>query len=227
MPRRSGFRMLGGSLTCPPGFHCMDTTTVLVSLLAVVAIAAIAVFMLKHHGLLEFGKSVPERTVVIVKQPQPQAQAQPQLQEPPMDPRFLPLSPERSYNVPADIRGFPMPGGVGALPVNRLTRGYPEQYQQLGVLTTAGGTETSASPTRTILPLFGRTTDSSRNRWNYYTRTDGINPVQVPIQFKRRNCDDDIGCEEITDGDSISVPIMGQAFQASIYRYTTPRYLPL
>ena len=225
MPRRSGFRMFGGSLTCPPGFHCMDTTTVLVSLLAVVAIAAIAVFMLKHNGLLEFGKSAPapQRTVVVVK---PQMPAQ----EPPMDPRFLPLSPERSYNVPADIRGFPaapMPGGLGALPVNRLTRGYPEQYQQLGVLTAAGGTETSATPTRTILPLFGRTTDSSRNRWNYYTRTDGINPVQVPIQFKRRNCDDDIGCEEITEGDSVSVPIMGQAFQASIYRYATPRYLPL
>ena len=78
MPRRSGFRMFGGSLTCPPGFHCMDTTTVLVSILAVVAIAAIAVFMLKHHGLLEFGKPAP--TVVVVK-PQMPAQG------PPMDPR--------------------------------------------------------------------------------------------------------------------------------------------
>jgi hypothetical protein len=221
--------MFGGALTCPPGFHCMDTTTVLVYALVIVAVAAIAVFALKYHGILDMGmgKKPAPPTVVVMQQKAP---PQIQIQEPPMDPRFLPLSPERSYNIPADIRGFPtapMPGGLGALPVNRLTRGYPEQYQQLGVLTTAGGTETSASPTRTILPLFGRTTDSSRNRWNYYTRTDGINPVQVPIQFKRRNCDDDNGCEEITDGDSVSVPIMGQAFQASIYRYATPRYLPL
>jgi hypothetical protein len=97
----------------------------------------------------------------------------------------------------------------------------------MGLLTTPGGTETSATPNRTILPLFGRASDSARNRWNYYTRTDGMNPVQVPVQFKRQNCEDDTGCDEVINGDSVGVPIMGQSFTASIYRYSSPRYLPV
>jgi hypothetical protein len=147
------------------------------------------------------------------------------------DPRFSPLPPEQSYAVPPDLRGYatrPLAAGLGPLlPVNTQTRGIPDAFQQVGVLTAPGGTSTSGSPTRTILPLFGRTIDSNRNRWNYYTRTDGMNPVQVPVQFKRRNCDDDNGCDEISDGDSIGVPVMGQSFTANVYRYSTPRYLPM
>ena len=230
MPIRRRFaRMVGGAVTgaCPPGVFCLDTSTVLLGILVGVALVAIAVFIAQQYGYLPgtvAGKAASEKpaSVVVVNRTLP----------PPVtlnaDPRFAPLSPERSYAVPADLRGQPpLPAGLGALPVNTLTRGLPDAFQQIGVLTTAGGTETSATPTRTILPLFGRAVDSGRNRWNYYTRTDGMNPVQVPVQFKRRNCDDDTGCDEILDGDSVGVPIMGQAFTASIYRYATPRYLPV
>jgi hypothetical protein len=96
----------------------------------------------------------------------------------------------------------------------------------VGVLTAPGGTETSGSPTRTILPLFGRRVLYNRDKWNYYTRTDGMNPVQVPVQFKRRNCDDDNGCDEVLDGDAVGCPVLGQSYTANIYRYSTPRYLP-
>lgn len=227
MPIRRRFaKMVGGAITgsCPPGVFCLDTGTVLMSILVLIAVVAIAVFVAQQYGLLpaRFSPSLTEKapSVVVVNRTSP----------PPVtlnaDPRFAPLSPERSYAVPPDLRGQPpLPAGLGALPVNTLTRGLPDAFQQIGVLTTAGGTETSATPTRTILPLFGRAVDSARNRWNYYTRTDGINPVQVPVQFKRRNCDDDTGCEEISEGDSVGVPIMGQAFTASVYRYSIPRYL--
>lgn len=225
MARRALFRMRGGGLTCPPGLYCMDTGSVLTGILVAVLITAAVVFALKYTGYLVDTKSKP--TVVVVHPKTAPVAPTITLNS---DPRFSPLSPERSYNTPADMRGFPslpLPAGLGALPVNTTTRDIPAQYQQVGVLTTAGGTETSATPTRTILPLFGRTVDTARNRWNYYTRTDGMNPVQVPIQYKRRNCDDDNGCEEISDGESIGVPIMGQAFTASMYRYSTPRYLPV
>lgn len=146
------------------------------------------------------------------------------------DPRFSPLAPEQSYYTPPDP-GFvspPIPAGVGAIiPINVQTQGYPDTYQQIGVLTAPGGTDMSASPNRTILPLFGRKLTTNRDRWNYYTRTDGMNPVQVPLQFKRRNCDDDNGCDEIITGDSVGVPILGQAYTANVFRYATPRYLPV
>jgi hypothetical protein len=120
----------------------------------------------------------------------------------------------------------PIPAGIGAIPVNVRSRGLPEQYQQIGVLTAVGGSSSSATPNRTIIPLFGRPAIGNRDRWNYYTRTDGLNPVQVPLRFNNRACDDDNGCNELFDGDSVSVPLMGQSYNATIYRNSTPRYIP-
>jgi hypothetical protein len=220
------FTTTGGSkATCPPGVWCMDTGILILLVLLVVVFLGAAYFMYQTYTkTAQWANQKP--TVVVVEkniqQPPPQIQ-------PPSDPRFAPLSPEQSYSAPPDLRGFPSPpiaAGRGAMPINIPTRGVPDQFQQIGVLTAPGGTETSGTPTRTILPLFGRKLDTNRDRWNYYTRTDGLNPVQVPLEFKRRNCDDDTGCEEIMNGDTISVPVMGQSYVANVYRYSTPRYIP-
>lgn len=214
--------MIGGALgaVCPPGLYCMDTSTVLTGILVIVAIAAIVVFFIKHNTA-----PIAQKPTVVVVESKSHPAVPPTFIN--SDPRFAPLSPERSYYMPPDIRGIPIPAGVGPMtPVNVQTRGIPDAYQQMGVLTAQGGTANSGTPTRTILPLFGRQLTTNRNRWNYYTRTDGMNPVQVPVQYKRRNCDDDNGCDEITDGEAIGVPVMGQSFTATVYRYSTPRYLP-
>jgi hypothetical protein len=225
MSRR--FRLIGGGHGVQ-GAHSGgavggEIAGILTTILVVLAIGAIAIFVAKQTGYLSSAPIVGAKpTVVVVNREAP----------PPVmlnaDPRFSPLSPERSYGGPPDLRGYgPLPAGLGALAVNRQSRGIPETFQQVGVLTTPGGTDNSGTPTRTIIPLFGRAVDSARNKWNYYTRTDGMNPVQVPVQFKRRNCDDDYGCDEVIDGDNVGVPVMGQAFTANIYRYSTPRYLPV
>lgn len=223
MPVRK-LRMRGGGAiaSCPPGVLCMDNSILIIGI--VILIVLVVGVLAYLHFFVGTAQQEQKAPVVIVR-----PQIHTPTQQAPLDPRFAPMSPEQSYNTPPDIRGFPsrpiMAGG-GAIPINTTTRGIPDSFQQIGVLTAPGGTATSATPNRTILPLFGRSIDN-RNRWNYYTRTDGINPVQVPVQFKRRNCDDDLGCEEITDGDSIGVPVMGQSYTATIYRYSTPRYLPV
>ena len=192
----------------------MDAGTILLILLGIVSVIAAVVFILKQYGYVQPQQPQPP-TTIHVTQPKPTIVIMKDTQQDSILPTMLP--PEQRYITPPDVRGF--------VPINVSTRGLPESYQQIGVLTAPGGSDTSASLNRTILPLYGRAID--RNRWNYYTRTDGFNPVQVPIQFKRRNCDDTNGCEEIADGDSIAIPIMGQAYTASVYRYSTPRYLPV
>jgi hypothetical protein len=140
--------------------------------------------------------------------------------------RMSPTSPERGYNAPVDMRGFIPPPGVPVIPIQIPTQGLPEQFQQIGILSAPGGTSTSATPNRTLLPLFGRKLAIGRERYNYYTRSDGINPMQVPVSYKNRDCQDDNGCDEITSGDTVSVPLLGQTFVATTYRYNLPRYIP-
>ena len=64
------------------------------------------------------------------------------------------------------------------------TQGLPEAYQSMGVVTTSSGE---------LLPLYGRRVASRSDRFNYYTRTDTNNPIPLPIQHKRRDCQDDVG----------------------------------
>ena len=113
-------------------------------------------------------------------------------------------------------------------PVRRLATPFPAlesrgpvtgPYQQVGVLVAEGGSSTSAAPDRTVLPLYGRELDSRRGKWNYYTRTDGTNPVQVPVRIKNRVCDDDrVGCDEVYNDDSVNIPALGRSMKASIYK---------
>ena len=210
--------MIGGAISsCPPGVFCMDTSMILLLLFIVILVVG-AVLYLKQTSVVvvKDGTAAASSVTTVVEQ---------------TDPRFNPLSPERSFFTAPDLRGFPtrpVMAGRGATPINVLTQGLgvPEQYQQIGVLAAPGGTSASATPNRTLLPLFGRRAASNRDRWNYYTRSDGINPMQVPLRNRNRACDDDNGCDEIFDGDSVSVPLLGQAYTASIYRTSTPRYLP-
>jgi hypothetical protein len=97
------------------------------------------------------------------------------------------------------------------------TRGVPETYQSMGVIKADDGT---------VLPLYGRRTTSRSDRFQYYTRTDTYNPVQLPIQHNRRDCTDDIGCEELYDRDSITVKPTGQKGTVTIYRFDSPTYVP-
>jgi hypothetical protein len=77
-----------------------------------------------------------------------------------------------------------------------------------------------------LLPLYGRRTAYRSDRFNYYTRTDTNNPVPLPISYKRKDCQDDIGCEELSSGDEISIVPTGEQANATIYRFDGPMYLP-
>lgn len=207
-------RMIGGALSSSGGIY-LDTSTILLLLVLIVVVVIGVVLYLKQQSIVIMKDSSAASTTIVEQ----------------TDPRFNPMSPERSYFTGPDLRGYPsrpVLAGMGATPLNALTQGLgvPEQYQQIGVLAAPGGTDNSATPNRTLLPLFGRRAASNRDRWNYYTRSDGMNPLQVPIRNRNRPCDDDNGCNEIFDGDSVSAPLLGQSYTATIYRTSTPRYLP-
>lgn len=223
-------RMIGGaSSICPPGFLCMDTGFVMI-VIVILLVLFIGVYLhTRNNDLHEIKKIVsgiePRSETKVIAAPinVPNKEFGDYQHE--YD-RMHPTSPERAYNGPADIRGFIPPPGVPVIPIQVPTQGLPDQFQQIGILSAPGGTSTSATPNRTLLPLFGRKVAVGRERYNYYTRSDGINPMQVPVTYKNRDCQDDNGCDEITTGDTVGVPLLGQTFVATTYRYNLPRYIP-
>lgn len=77
-------------------------------------------------------------------------------------------------------------------------------------------------PEPTLLPLFGRKLDSRNERWEYYCGSDKYNSMRLPIYYGNRDCQNDTGCNEIYDGDHVSVPdYSNQTFRARIYKYNT------
>lgn len=237
MAKRSLKRMIGGAAAaaaaiCPPGFFCMDTGFVLLVIVLLLMVFIGVYLYTRNNDISDIKKMVYEtrlekpRIEVVATAPAAPASA-PALRDHQREyDRMRPTAPERDYSAPADVRGFIPPPGVPVIPIQVPTQGLPEQFQQIGVLSAPGGTANTATPNRTLLPLFGRKVAYGREKYNYFTRSDGINPMQVPVSFKNRDCQDDNGCDEISTGDTVAVPLLGQTFVATTYRYNLPRYIP-
>jgi hypothetical protein len=76
------------------------------------------------------------------------------------------------------------------------------------------------------LPLYGRRTAPRSDRFNYYTRTDQYNPVALPVNFKRKDCTDNLGCDEVMNGDSVNLQPTGEPAKVMLYGFDGPRYTP-
>ena len=111
---------------------------------------------------------------------------------------------------------FPPRGGIASIPINIPTQGLPESFQSVGLITVDGS----------VWPLYGRRTMGGSDRWNYYTRTDSFNPVPIPIRFQKRDCMDDVGCQEILSGEQVKIEAVGKEGTTKMYRFDGPKYIP-
>jgi len=95
------------------------------------------------------------------------------------------------------------------------------EYQQIGILTS----NDSDSKEPIILPLFSKRANNHRDRWNYYTTTDKNTMLRLPISHDNMKCDDDLGCNEIYDGNTLYIEMYkGKTFTATIYKKQTLSY---
>jgi len=156
----------------------------------------------------------PQLQLQIQPQPQFLPQPQPIINVESGDGRYSRApKPERHWVTQPDLpSGAEIYGKLPRVP----TRGIPETYQSMGIITLGDGK---------ILPLYGRRTASRSDRFQYYTRTDTYNPVQLPIRVRRRDCQDDIGCEELSNDDDVTIQSLGKG-KTTIYRFDGPTYVP-
>jgi hypothetical protein len=190
---------------CPPGVLCMSNgliSTLLVILLVAMLFILYAIFFMKPQAptIIMPKQSAPQTTVIPIKGGDSRYDIAPQ--------------PLRDW---ISTPEFPPRGGLASIPINIPTQGLPESFQSVGVVKVEDK----------ILPLYGRrTAGSGGDRWNYYTRTDTYNPVPIPIKYKKRDCMDDVGCNEILSGDDIKIDVMNKQGKTQIYRYDGPKYIP-
>lgn len=97
--------------------------------------------------------------------------------------------------------------------INIPTRGYPDNFQVLGVLVRKSDEK--------ILQLYGRQKYPGSNQWEYYVvGNDSTNfKNKIPINYD----------DEIYNGDNIKIDALDTSkgeFKATIYDYDVPRYNP-
>jgi len=190
---------------CPPGVICLSGglgTTLLIIVSVALLFFLYAVFFLKPQAptIIIPKQSPPQTTVIPIKGGDSRYDIAPQ--------------PLRDWMAPSE---FPPRGGIASIPINIPTQGLPESFQSVGVI----------SVDEKILPLYGRrTAGGGGDRWNYYTRTDTYNPVPIPIRFRKRDCMDDVGCQEILSGEEVKVDVMNKEGRTKMYRYDGPKYIP-
>jgi hypothetical protein len=98
--------------------------------------------------------------------------------------------------------------------INIPSRGYPDNYQLMGLVI--------RDNTETAYNLFGRQTYPGSEQYEYYVQKTGINDnVKIPIQIK--------GNKEIEDEQEINILGTNKekgSFKIKLYDYNSPRYNP-
>ena len=98
--------------------------------------------------------------------------------------------------------------------INVPTRGYPDNYQMLGVLLRESDEK--------MLNLFGRQQYPGSDIWEYYVSDNTTNiPTKIPIVINNNR--------ELLEDTMVNIPVFDNSkgkFKLTLYKYDTPRYLP-
>lgn len=99
--------------------------------------------------------------------------------------------------------------------IDMPTRGYPDNFHQLGILVLEG----SESSDNKILRLFGRQEYPGSNKYEYYTAINsGHDQVKVPLDVKRG--------QELYDDDIVTISELSSDFKVKLHKYDAPKYYP-
>jgi Family of unknown function (DUF5755) len=189
---------------CPPGMICFPNSFSIFSMPSAVLVGIVLVVI----GLAMWSQNQTRPVYILPSQGHSQGSQPVNIinQVETGDDRYS-RSPEaeRVWDTPPDYSRIPS----ASKPFNIPTQGVPESYQSMGIVKTADGK---------LLPLYGRRCISSRERYNYYTRTDSYNPLPIPVQMQGRDCQDQVGCPELFNGDQVRLSTLDQMGEVTIYR---------
>ena len=113
---------------------------------------------------------------------------------------------------------------MNAIPINIQTQRSEMRYSQVGIITKKSMNHNE------VLPLMGRRTITSRDKWQYYTILGGGSggnlQTKLPVRVKGKLCSGEYGCDEIFQGDVVYVEGIKETFEATIYESGLFSYIP-
>jgi hypothetical protein len=221
---------------CLPGVICFENVTI-VFIIIIIILIVFYVYKTSHHRI-KYIKNNDTYTDYSQLQQQynnnnnintrgfvfnNSYMTQPRMNDTLLDPYNPPLV-DNSYF------GFGSGGGM-VMPINIQTQAQrpppmvmmaasaADNYQQVGLLTRANGSEM-------ILPLMGQSLYTNRDKWNYYSMSDKNNIVKLPITFKGRNGMAEYGVDSLNSGDHVRVEGYNDKFKVTMYDNKLLRYIP-
>ena len=140
----------------------------------------------------------------------------------------------KDFNTPSDILMNPYTaplrddrlilnktyGDPRGIPINIQTQTIDTQYRQVGILTRVD------PAIEMVLPLMGRPLYTNRDKWNFYTLNDKNNMIKLPITNKTQRCTSEYGCDNLYDGDLVTVEGLNAEFRVTMYDNQVMRYIP-
>jgi hypothetical protein len=147
-------------------------------------------------------------------------------------PNIIIVTPSAGSSVPNDALSNPyypplkseLPVFSDGIPINIRTRPANADYTQIGILTKSS----SGDGENVILPLFGKRSDVSRSKYQYYTMSNtGFVNTKLPVYKNNRSCTSEQGCDEIYSGEFVFVDGYDSEFNAKVYETNLLRYIPV
>ena len=112
---------------------------------------------------------------------------------------------ERHFLPPVHVKNY----------IDIPTRGYPDNFHQVGTLISESGSDVDNK----VLRLFGRQEFPGSNKYEYYTAINsGHDQVKVPLDTTRG--------QELYDDDVVVISELGSNFIVKLHKYDAPKYYP-
>ena len=207
---------------CPPGVLCIENFTIVIIIIISIGIVY---FMHKHylfqslimHNITENPTRSPTHAPT---------------HAPAHAPATIQITDTREGDITSDPYVPPLKPAQHGIVSVRTRGGGLHPYKQIGYLKYSMGNHQGKHHGRhrgrhqggnSMMSLFGRPSDTSRSKWNYYTIHNGI---KLQVNNKSRSCTSEQGCDELFSGDTVYVDGMDHTYHVTVYETSSFRYTP-
>jgi hypothetical protein len=192
---------------CPPGVICIEN----VSFAFVLLTLGVVLYLCYCLGIKSSGSRYLEKETVLVRDALPNQRLNYPYSNIPSDVLLNPYTPplkDERYAVPINIST-----NIGAVDSN---------YRQIGILTPV-----QKKTNDMIISLMGRPIFNNRSMWQYYTISNQMNNIKLPVSINGKSGSNEYGVDKLFSGDTVFVEGYDSAFRATVYDNDVIRYLPI